>query len=263
MVSNIQNFAFNDVNFYITQPERRHMKLDILAIGAHPDDIELACGGTVIKLGKQGKRVGIVDLTAGELGTRGTPETRAREAAEAARILGATVRENLGIDDGNIENNFENRRKLIEVIRKYTPDVLLIPFSVDRHPDHEHAHLLCRESWFYAGLERIDTRADGVSQRPFRPRAYYQYMQWYDFIPSFIVDISSEYEERMNAVRAFRSQFYDPENTEPSTILSTPEFMELVRTRLQFYGDKIGRAHGEAFFSVAPPCVNDIWSLNT
>ncbi len=239
------------------------MKLDVLAIGAHPDDIELACGGTVIKLGKQGKRVGIVDLTAGELGTRGSPETRAHEAAEAARILGAAVRENLAIDDGNIENTTDNRSRLIRVIRKYRPDVLLIPYSLDRHPDHEHAHVLCRESWFYAGLERIETEADGVPQRPFRPRAHYQYMQWFEFVPSFIVDISNEYDKRMDAVRAFRSQFFDPESNEPSTILSTPEFMESVRTRLEYYGDKIGTAHGEAFFSVAALCLNDIWSLNT
>jgi len=239
------------------------MKLDVLAIGAHPDDIELTCGGTLIKLGKQGKRVGIVDLTEGELGTRGTPEIRAAEAAEAARILGAAVRENLAITDGNIENNPDNRRKLIVAIRKYRPDVVLIPHMPDRHPDHEHAHILCKESCFYAGLERIETDADGMQQKPFRPRALYHYMQWFEFVPSFIVDVSDEYEQRMSAVRAFRSQFFDPASREPSTILSTPEFMDLVRTRLEYYGDRIGRRHGEAFFSVAPLCVNDIWSLNT
>jgi bacillithiol biosynthesis deacetylase BshB1 len=239
------------------------MKLDVLAIGAHPDDIELTCGGTLIKLGTQGRRVGIVDLTAGELGTRGSPETRASEAAEAARILGAAVRENLGIDDGNIENTPDNRSKLIRVIRKYRPDVLLIPYPVDRHPDHEHAHVLCKESSFYAGLQRIETEVDGTPQTPFRPRAHYHYMHWLEFVPSFIVDISNEYERRMDAVRAFRSQFHDPESKEPSTILSTPEFMESVRTRLEYYGDKIGRPYGEPFFSPAPLCVNDLWSLNT
>jgi bacillithiol biosynthesis deacetylase BshB1 len=238
------------------------MKLDVLAIGAHPDDIDLSCGGTIIKLSRMGRTVGLVDLTLGELGTRGTAELRAREADEAGRILGATVRENLGLPDGNIDNTIDNRAKLIAVIRKYRPDVLLLPHPIDRHPDHEHAHLLARESWFYSGLEKITTHVMGKAQEPWRPRAYYHFMQWFEFSPSFIVDVSEEYERRMEAVRAFRSQFFDAENRERSTILSTPEFMEMIRTRLEYYGDRIGKQYGEPFFSPAPIAVEDLVNLN-
>jgi bacillithiol biosynthesis deacetylase BshB1 len=238
------------------------MKLDVLAIGAHPDDVDLCCGGTVIKLIGQGKKIGLVDLTGGELGTRGNRDTRAREAADAARILGAGVRENLGIPDGNIENTGENREKLIRVIRAYQPEVLFIPYSVDRHPDHEHAHILAREAWFYSGLEKIATSLDGKSQEPWRPRAYYCFMHWHEFIPSFIVDISNEFERRMEAMRAFRSQFYDPKSRERSTILSTPEYLEMIRTRLAYYGARIGKRYGEPFFSPSPLAIDDPVALN-
>ncbi|MCK5573296.1 MAG: bacillithiol biosynthesis deacetylase BshB1, partial [Bacteroidetes bacterium] len=149
------------------------MKLDVLAIGAHPDDVELASGGTVAKLVKQGRKVGIVDLTRGELGTRGSREIREKEAAAATRALGADVRENLELPDGDIVNNAENRVKLIRLIRRYQPEILLFPYSVDRHPDHENANVLCREAWFHAGLTRIETLDNGEPQKAFRPRAYY------------------------------------------------------------------------------------------
>ncbi len=239
------------------------MKLDVLAIGAHPDDIDLSCGGTIIKLVRQGHSVGMVDLTEGELGTRGSRDLRLREAEAAKAVLGAAIRENLRIPDGNIENTPENRIRLIRLIRTYRPDVLLIPHSMDRHPDHEHAHVLSRESCFYAGLEKIRTLEGGVAQEPWRPRAYYHFMQWFEFVPSFIVDVSEEYERRMEAVRAFRSQFFDPDSNERSTVLSTPEFMEMLRTRLEYYGDRIGKRYGEPFFSTAPIHVPDLVSLNT
>jgi N-acetylglucosamine malate deacetylase 1 len=239
------------------------MKLDVLALGAHPDDVDLSCGGTVAKLAKQGRLVGIADLTRGELGTRGSQEIRAAEASEAARILGVTVRENLGMPDGNLETTLENRLKIVRMIRKYQPDVLLIPYPVDRHPDHEHAHVLCREAWFAAGLAKIPTELDGASQEPFRPRAYYYYMQWFEFQPSFIVDISDEFDQRMECVRAFKSQFYDPDSNERQTILSTPEFLEMLRTRMAYYGDKIGKKYGEAFYSVTALEVRDLFKLNT
>ena len=239
------------------------MKLDALAIGAHPDDVDLSCSGTVIKLGRQGYRVGIIDLTEGELGTRGTRALRREEAENARRILGAVVRENLGIPDGNIENTPEHRLGLIRMIRRYRPEILLIPHHTDRHPDHEHAHVLCREAWFYSGLEKIPTEDGGVDQEPWRPRAYYHFMQWFEFEPSFIVDISEEYDRRMEVVRAFRSQFFDPESNERSTILSTPEFMEMLRTRLENYGDRIGKRYGEPFYSPSPIHVPDIVALNT
>jgi N-acetylglucosamine malate deacetylase 1 len=239
------------------------MKLDVLAIGAHPDDIELSCGGTILKLSRQGRKVGIVDLTEGELGTRGSPEIRAQESAAAGAILGVVVRENLGMPDGNIENTPANREKLIRLIRRYRPEILLIPHPVDRHPDHEHSHVLAREAWFYGGLEKLGTSDDGAPQEPWRPRAYYHYMQWTEFAPSFIVDVSGEYEGRIEAMRAYKSQFYDPGSRERATILSTPEFLQMVTTRLEYYGDRIGRKYGEAFFSPTPLRVDDLVSLNT
>lgn len=239
------------------------MKLDVLAIGAHPDDVELSCGGTLIKLVKQGRKVGIVDLTEGELGTRGSPDIRKREAAEAARIIGATARECLHMPDGNIEASMENRLELVRMIRKYQPEVLLMPYSVDRHPDHERAFALCREAWFSSGLEKVETTLDGARQTPFRPRAYYSFMQWYEFAPSFVVDISEEYEQRMNAVRAFRSQFHDPTSNEPETVLTSPDFIEMLRTRYEYYGDRIGKKYGEPFFSHAMVGVQDIYLLGT
>ncbi|MCZ6775776.1 MAG: bacillithiol biosynthesis deacetylase BshB1 [Ignavibacteria bacterium] len=225
------------------------MKLDVLAIGAHPDDVELTCGGTIIKLIKQGRNVGLADLTEGELGTRGSRKIRAAEALEAARILGVALRENLQIPDGDIQLSKENLLKAISLIRQYKPELLLFPHSKDRHPDHEHAHVLCREAWFYAGLERIETTVDGNKQEPHRPKKYYEYMQWLEFIPSFVIDISGEYEQRMEAARAFRSQFHDPDSKDRETVLSSPEFMEMLRTRLEYYGDRIGTKYGEPFYS--------------
>jgi len=238
------------------------MKLDVLAIGPHPDDIELACGGTVVKLVKMGHSVGIVDLTAGELGTRGSAERRAHEAEEAARLMGTSMRINLGIPDGNVENSPENRMKLIRIIRDLRPDVLLFPYSTDRHPDHEHANILCREAWFYSGLEKLGSNHHGKDQEPFRPRAYYNYMQWFEFTPSFIVDVSDEFEQRVKAMRAYKSQFHDPESKERETVLSRPEFFDMVRTRLEYYGDRIGVRYGEPFFTPYPLKVNDILKVN-
>lgn len=239
------------------------MKLDVLAIGAHPDDVELSCGGTVIKLVKQGHRVGILDLTQGELGTRGDRTIRAGEAARAAQVMGVALRENLKLPDGNIELHMENRLRLVRAIRMWQPDVLLFPYTVDRHPDHERAHVLCRDAWFSAGLQKVKTSLRGRSQDPFRPRAYYHFMQWYEFVPSFIVDISAEFEQRMETMRAYRSQFYDPASRERETVLSTPEFLEMIRTKLEYYGDRIGKKYGEPFFSPSSLEVKDPFTLNT
>jgi N-acetylglucosamine malate deacetylase 1 len=238
------------------------MKLDVLAIGAHPDDVELSCGGTIIKLVHQGHTVGVVDVTEGELGTRGSREIRAQEAAAAAKLMGVSVRANLKIPDGNIENTVENRARLIEVIREFRPDVLLFPYPTDRHPDHEHTHILCREAWFSAGLEKVVTKRDSVRQEPHRPRNYYHYMQWHEFVPTFIVDVTEEFEARMALVRAYKSQFHDPDSQERQTVLSTPEFLEMLTTRMRYYGDKIGRRYGEAFYSPLPISVRDLWSLH-
>ena len=237
------------------------MKLDVLAIGAHPDDVELSCGGTIAKLVKQGRNVGILDLTRGELGTRGTPEIRDAEATEAAKILGVRIRENLELPDGSIEVSRTNILKIIQVIRKYKPDVLLFPHWLERHPDHEHVHALCREAWFYAGLEKIETTVFGVKQEAFRPHTYYHYMQWYEFTPSFVVDISNEFDQRMNAIRAYKSQLHNPDSNERETMLSTPAFLAMLETRCAYYGGRIGTAYGEPFYSVNMVGIHDLFDL--
>lgn len=239
------------------------MATDILAIGAHPDDIELACGGTVATMVKAGHRVALLDLTQGELGTRGTREIRAKEAEEAAKLLGISERRTLDIPDGNIEIDQENLRKVIEVIRDLRPSMLIIPHSEERHPDHVRAHRLCKEAWFYAGLKNIPTTYAGRTQQPHRPDVYFEFMQWYEFSPTFIVDVSSVWETKMKAIRAFASQFHDPNSTEPATKLSDPGFLDLIEVRGRYYGERIGARYGEAFFSIAPIGVRSLFDLVT
>lgn len=238
-----------------------NLKLDVLAIGAHPDDVELACGGTIIKMVDQGRTVGLLDLTEGELGTRGSREIRAREAAAAAGLLGVALRENLHLPDGNIALSHENVLRLVTVIRRYRPDLLLFPHGFERHPDHEHAHRLCREAWFYAGLEKIVTKDQGSQQEPHRPLKYFLFMQSYEFTPSFIVDISAEFTRRMEAVRAFKSQFHDPASRERETLLSHPGFLEMLETRFAYFGDRIGVRYGEPLYSVDAIGISDPFEL--
>ena len=236
------------------------MQLDLLAIGAHPDDIELCCGGTVAKMARAGYKVGIVDLTEGELGTRGTRSIRAREARAAAKILGC-VRENLRLPDGNIELTEANRLKLVGLYRKYRPSILLIPHFAERHPDHVRSHHLCREAWFYAGLRKIETRLDGVKQEAWRPNNYFQYMQWQEFEPSFAVDISEVYGQRLRAIKAHKSQFHDPKSKDPQTILSQKGFLEMLEARATYYGYRIGTKYAEPFYSVELIGVGDPFGL--
>lgn len=223
----------------------------ILAIGAHPDDIELSCGGTVASLVRNGHRVVLVDLTQGELGTRGSKELRAREAEEAAEILGVSDRENLNIPDGNVEISQENIRKVISVIRRFTPSTLIIPHSEERHPDHVRAHRLCKEAWFYSGLKNIRTKRKGKDQSPHRPDVCFEFQQWYQFVPSFIVDTTATHDVKMKAIRAFGSQFHDPKSREPETKLSHPSFLEMIEVSSRYWGARIGVTHGEPFFSIA------------
>lgn len=237
------------------------MELDLLAIGAHPDDVELCCGGTLAKAAKSGYKVGIIDLTGGELGTRGTGVIRAREAREAAKILGC-VRENARLPDGNIEINIANRLKLIKLYRKYRPKILLIPHFAERHPDHVQAHHLCREAWFHAGLRKIETTLDGEEQEPWRPHNYFQFMQWQEFEASFVVDISDVYERRLKAIKAHKSQLHDPNSKDPQTILSQKEFLEMLEARARYYGYRIGTQYGEPFYSVELIGIGDIFKLN-
>jgi N-acetylglucosamine malate deacetylase 1 len=238
------------------------MKLDVLAIAAHPDDIELSCGGTIAKLVKQGKKVGIVDLTQGEMGTRGSAEIRLQEADKAAKILGLSVRENLKLYDGKFTTGHINKIRLIRVIRKYKPEILLIPHWLERHPDHERAHRLARDAWFYAGLTKIPTEEeDGTVLEAHRPKMCFHYMQKYEFEPSFIVDISDVYEIRMEAIGAYASQFHNPKSNDPDTFLSSPDFIQFIETRARYYGDRIGVKYGEPFYSIEFVGIRNIFDL--
>lgn len=234
------------------------MEVDVLAIGSHPDDIELCCGGTIALLVKQGHNVALAELTQGELGTRGSKEIRAKEAAAAAKILGVATRRNLKIPDGNIQVNEANLKKVISLIRELRPKLLLIPHSVERHPDHIHTHQLCKEAWFYSGLAKIKT-----NQPPHRPDIYFEYMQWYEFAPTFILDISETYDLKVKSIRAHVSQFHNPESKEPETKLSQPQFLEIIETRALYYGQRIGIKYGEPFFSYALVGVKDLFHIVT
>jgi bacillithiol biosynthesis deacetylase BshB1 len=227
-------------------------KLDVLAIAAHPDDIELFCAATVAKLVRGGKKVGILDLTDGELGTRGSRLIRLKEASAASKILGITERVRLGLPDGNIEVSQTNIKKVIQIIRLFQPTILLFPHWLERHPDHEHAHRLCREAWFYSGLEKIQTKYKGKNQEPFRPKKYFHFMQKYEFQPSFIIDVSDCYDFKKQSLLAFHSQFYDPKNKERETILSSKIFLESIYARDKHYGSMINVEYGEPFYSIEP-----------
>ena len=237
------------------------MQIDVLAVGAHPDDIELACGGTIAKLVKQGYAVALADVTQGELGTRGTKEIRAKEAQDAAQILGVKTRRNLRIPDGHIEVNKANVQKLIVLIRELKPTIMIIPHSIERHPDHVHTHHLCKEAWYYAGLRKLKTSLGGVNQIPHRPHHYFEFMQWHEFESSFIVDITDSFETKMKAVRAHVSQFFNPRSKEPETKLSTPEFLETIETRAKYYGQRIGVRYGEPFLTHYSLGINDVFDL--
>lgn len=239
------------------------MPTTVLAIGAHPDDIELACGGTVASLVRSGHRVVVADLTQGELGTRGTKDLRLKEAAAAAKILGVDERITLDIPDGNIELSQRNILKVVAVIRYVRPSILIIPHSEERHPDHVRAHRLCKEAWFYAGLKNITTKRAGKPQQPHRPDVYFEFQQWYQFIPSFIVDTSATFDVKMKAIRAFGSQFHDPRSTEPETKLSQPTFLEMIDASSRYWGERIGVRHGEPFFSISHLGVRSLTDLVT
>lgn len=239
------------------------MKLDVLAFGAHPDDVELGCGGTIHKLVKQGHKVGIVDLTRGELGTRGTKEIRAEEAKNAADILGVVLRDNCEITDGHIEINRENKIRVMEMIRKYQPRLVLVPYFSDRHPDHYNASKLIKECIYYAGTTNWPTHTPTSELPAFRPNNYLYYMLAEPFQPNIIVDITDEVDVRIKAFQAFKSQFYVPgyQSNEKETWISKPEFAESLMARLSFYGFQINKRYGEAFFSERPLDLDDLTIL--
>lgn len=224
------------------------MKLDILAIAAHPDDVELSCAGTMIKHALDGKKTGILDLTKGELGTRGTAEIRAQEAANASKIMMVAARENLDLGDGQFKNTHENQLKVISVIRKYQPDVILAPAIYDRHPDHGRGAQLSYDAWFYSGLTNFKTfDEEGNPQERWRPRLLLNYIQDRWIEPDIVVDISDVFETKMKAIRAFTTQFHDPNSKEMQTYLSSPEFLETMATRAREMGRPCLFKYAEGF----------------
>jgi len=232
---------------------------DILAFGAHPDDIELGCGGTLAKATQAGKKVVAIDLTQGELGTRGSAELRLKEAAKAAKILGLQARENMGFKDGFFQNDEAHQRALIQKIRSYRPDVVLCNAETDRHIDHGKGSDLVHTACFLSGLTKIVTiDPSGKTQQPWRPRYVFHYIQWYDLPPHFIVDISGFLDQKLTAVKAFTSQFYDPKSTDEQTPISSKNFIESVRYRAENLGRLIGSEAGEGFTSRQPLGVDSV-----
>ena len=224
------------------------MNLDVLVFAAHPDDAELSMGGTIARLTSKGKKVGIIDFTQGEMGTRGTPILRLKEAKRAAVALKVTVRENLHIPDGNIEIIKENLDKVICEIRKYKPTIIFAPYFNDRHPDHIDASIIVKKAMFTSGLTKAVTKFNGKIQKAYRPKKLYYYMNTYTFEPTFIVDITKYFEIKMKSVKAYKSQFHNPKSSEPESFISSSKFMDYISARASFYGFQIRKEYGEPFF---------------
>lgn len=223
------------------------MKLDILAFGAHPDDVELGCSGTIAKEISLGKKVGIIDLTRGELGTRGSVEIRNSESAKAAEILGISARENLDMRDGFFVNDEIHQMEIIKMIRKYQPEIVLCNAIDDRHIDHGKGSKLVSDACFLSGLRMITTEIDGINQTAWRPKVVYHYIQWKNIEPDFVVDISDFIDVKMKSILAYSSQFYDPNSKEPETPIATKNFVENVKFRSQDLGRIIGTDFAEGF----------------
>ncbi len=224
------------------------MSMDVLAVGAHPDDLEIGVGGLLHQLTRRGLHIAMLDLTRGEMGTRGTPELRAREADAAARLLGVSIRENAGLPDGAVANTTEQQRAVIPFIRKHRPRLILAPMSPDRHPDHAAAHHLVYDANYFSGLARIDT-----GQEPYRCSAIWYYHPYTESaIPLFVVDISEDYEAKVAALRAHASQFFNPDFDGPPTYISSKVFWDSIHTRAAYWGSRIGARYGEALYADAP-----------
>ena len=225
-------------------------QLDILAFGAHPDDVELGCAGTILLQISLGFKVGVIDLTKGELGTRGSAIIRTQESSEASKKMNLSIRENLAFQDGFFENNQENKYKVIQKIREYKPSIILCNTKEDRHPDHGRAASLIEDACFLSGLEKVKTSKNNQNQEPFRPRVLYNYIQYNDQKPDFIIDISDFIDHKMDVIKSYRSQFYDPSSLESETIISKKEFLDLVLNRSADLGRFISVDYAEGF------CVN-------
>lgn len=222
-------------------------KVDILAIGVHPDDVELSCSGTILKHHSLGLKVAIVDLTKGELGTRGSGKIRLKEAKAAAKVLGVKHRENLGMRDGYFAYTEENLNKIISTIRKYRPNVILANAVSDRHPDHGRAAKLVADACFYAGLIKIKTKNAGKSQKPWRPKALYHYIQDNLLQADLIVDVTGFEDKKFESIMAYKTQFFDPKSSEPKTPISSQAFLDILRARMQMWGRVIGSDFGEGY----------------
>lgn len=240
---------------------KNNKMVDILAFGAHPDDVELSAAGTLIKHINMGFSVGIIDLTMGEMGTRGTPEVRALEAEQAMKIIGAKFRENLKMSDSFIDLSKESIKKVVKVIRKHQPKIVLCNAVKDRHPEHGVASKLISKACFISGLRKYETSLDSEDQMPHRPQNVYHYIQdeWID--PDFIIDISEEMDQKIKAVKAFESQFYDPKSKEPITPISSKEFMDSIFSKANLMGRSIGKSFGEGFTTERPTGTNNLFNL--
>ena len=220
------------------------MKIDVLVFGAHPDDVELGCGGTIVKHVQRGLRVGIIDLTMGELGTRGTADIRRKESEASTKILGVKFRENMGFKDGFFRNDEENRMKLVKKIREYRPDIVITNAPSDRHPDHGRSSALTVDACFLSGLEKINT-----SQDIWRPRYIYHYIQFNNISPDFVIDITSQIDKKMESILCYKSQFYNPSSNESSTIISSKGFLDSVKYRARDIGRQSDCEYAEGFIS--------------
>jgi bacillithiol biosynthesis deacetylase BshB1 len=237
------------------------MKLDILAFGAHPDDVELGCGGTIAKEVALGKKVGIIDLTRGELGSRGSVAIRNSESAKASEILGVSARENLNMRDGFFINDEAHQLKIIQMIRKYQPEIVICNAIEDRHIDHAKGSKLVSDACFLSGLVKIETDLNGESQKVWRPKVVYHYIQWKNIKPDFVVDVTSFMEQRTKAILAYSSQFYNPDQTGPVTPIATKNFLESINYRLQDLGRIAGVDYAEGFTTERYLAVNTLSDL--
>ena len=237
------------------------MKLDILAFGAHPDDVELGCAGTILKEIALGKLVGIVDLTRGELGTRGSANLRDQEAAASAQILGVSVRENLRFKDGFFANDEAHQLEVIKMIRKYQPEIVLCNAIEDRHIDHGKGSQLVSNACFLSGLMKIETQLDGQMQQAWRPKLVFHYIQWNDIKPDFVVDITGYTDKKVAAILAYKSQFHDPKSNEPESPITSKNFLESLNYRTQDLGRLVGVEHAEGFTVERYLAVNSLGDL--
>ncbi|MCD9563775.1 bacillithiol biosynthesis deacetylase BshB1 [Tenacibaculum maritimum] len=237
------------------------MKLDILAFGAHPDDVELGCSATIAKEISLGKKVGIIDLTRGELGTRGSAELRDQEAEKAAKILGVSVRENLGFADGFFLNDKKHQLEIIKMLRKYQPEIVLCNAVDDRHIDHPKGSRLVSDACFLSGLLKIETSIDGMLQSKWRPKQVYHYIQWKNMSPDFVVDVTGFMDMKMDSVLAYASQFYDPESKEPETPITSQNFTDSILYRAKDLGRLIGTEYAEGFISERYVAVENLSKL--